>query len=195
MWKSSVESLNANGIQKVSILSNASLILYSEVIQLWQHNEAFRAFFISLLADAPFSAFFWETPSLKNATVNQVFEFVLIDSPQLVDVQADSSDFAHHFAAAGENELIVTFPNLGKDALLVVPCPQASASTYGHIAAFIREAPEHQKHALWQSVGSAVEQRLNEHPLWLSTSGLGVSWLHVRLDSRPKYYSYQPYRL
>lgn len=195
MWKSRIELLNADRIQKVSILSRANLILYSEVIQLWQHSEAFRAFFISLLADAPFSAFFWETPALTKATVNQVFEFVLVDSPQLAFVRADSSAFADRFSAAGENESIVTFPNLRKDALLVVPRPQASTSTYRHIAAFVREAPEPQKHALWQSVGLALEQRLDEHPLWLSTSGLGVYWLHVRLDSRPKYYSYDPYRV
>ena len=30
--------------------------------------------------------------------------------------------------------------------------------------------------------------------LWLSTAGLGVYWLHLRLDTRPKYYSFQPYR-
>mmetsp|Transcript_9405 Transcript_9405/g.21189 ORF Transcript_9405/g.21189 Transcript_9405/m.21189 type:complete len:541 (+) Transcript_9405:444-2066(+) len=27
-------------------------------------------------------------------------------------------------------------------------------------------------------------------PVWLSTSGMGVPWLHVRLDSSPKYYTY-----
>ncbi|MEQ8752109.1 MAG: hypothetical protein RID09_01150 [Coleofasciculus sp. G1-WW12-02] len=195
MWKSSVESLNAGRIQKISLLSNSNPILYSEIIQLWQHNQAFRAFFISLLADAPFSAFFWETPAISDATVNQVFEFVLVDSPYLANVQADPSDFARHFAAAGENESIITFPNLGNDALLVVPCPQASTSPYCHLAAFMREAPEHQQHALWQNVGSALEQRLDEHPTWLSTSGLGVYWLHIRLDSRPKYYTYQPYKV
>ncbi len=31
-------------------------------------------------------------------------------------------------------------------------------------------------------------------PLWLSTAGGGVAWLHVRLDSRPKYYGYSPYK-
>ncbi|MBE9125241.1 MULTISPECIES: DUF6940 family protein [unclassified Coleofasciculus] len=195
MWKSCVESLNADRIQKVSILSNGKLILYSEVIQLWQHSKDFRTFFISLLADAPFSAFFWETPALSDATINQVFEFVLVDSPNLAGVQANPSDFASHFAAAGEKESIITFPNLGKDALLVVPCPKASTSTYRHIAAFMREAPTQQKHALWQSVGLALEQKLDEHPIWLSTSGLGVYWLHIRLDSYPKYYSYHPYRV
>ncbi len=28
----------------------------------------------------------------------------------------------------------------------------------------------------------------------VSTNGLGVAWLHVRLDTRPKYYTFQPYR-
>ena len=27
----------------------------------------------------------------------------------------------------------------------------------------------------------------------MSTSGMGVSWLHIRLDFRPKYYNWKPY--
>ena len=36
--------------------------------------------------------------------------------------------------------------------------------------------------------------RSPEETTWLSTSGLGVYWLHVRLDSYPKYYTYRPYK-
>ena len=43
-------------------------------------------------------------------------------------------------------------------------------------------------------VGGAVQRRLGTKPVWLSTAGAGVSWLHVRLDDRPKYYGYAPYR-
>ena len=35
--------------------------------------------------------------------------------------------------------------------------------------------------------------RLGGKPVWLSTAGLGVGWLHVRLDDRPKYYRHAPY--
>jgi len=38
-----------------------------------------------------------------------------------------------------------------------------------------------------------LEDRLADTPLWLSTAGLGVSWLHVRLDTRPKYYRHRVY--
>ncbi|MFO1021395.1 MAG: hypothetical protein U0903_11970 [Planctomycetales bacterium] len=31
-------------------------------------------------------------------------------------------------------------------------------------------------------------------PVWLSTAGAGVPWLHVHLDDQPKYYSHAPYR-
>jgi hypothetical protein len=51
-----------------------------------------------------------------------------------------------------------------------------------------------QQRALWQSVGEAMSRRIGARPVWLSTAGAGVAWLHVRLDDRPKYYGYAPYR-
>lgn len=46
---------------------------------------------------------------------------------------------------------------------------------------------------LWQRVGAAMLDRVSGVPVWLSTAGAGVSWLHVRLDARPKYYGYAAY--
>jgi len=46
----------------------------------------------------------------------------------------------------------------------------------------------------WKLVGGAMERRLGPRPVWLSTAGGGVAWLHVRLDDRPKYYGYAQYR-
>jgi hypothetical protein len=110
-------------------------------------------------------------------------------------MRPDPSAFENQWASRDVSSGVVTFPNLGGDAALVVPCAIAPLSAYGHIAAFVREAPEAQRHALWQAVGSALEDRLDPRPIWLSTSGLGVSWIHVRLDSHPKYYQYGPYRI
>jgi hypothetical protein len=39
-----------------------------------------------------------------------------------------------------------------------------------------------------------MHQRVSAKPVWLSTAGGGVAWLHVRLDDRPKYYAHAPYR-
>ena len=55
-------------------------------------------------------------------------------------------------------------------------------------------APKTQQQALWQAVSKAVEEQICGRPLWLNTAGGGVAWLHVRLDSTPKYYQFAPYR-
>jgi hypothetical protein len=89
---------------------------------------------------------------------------------------------------------VAAFENLGGDALLVAPCPAEQERAYPHLAAFVRNAPDAQQHALWQAVGEAMEARVQAKPTWLSTAGHGVGWLHVRLDSRPKYYQHGPYK-
>jgi len=78
--------------------------------------------------------------------------------------------------------------------LLVVPSPQADDAAYAHIAAFTRNGPDPQNHALWQILGQTMQQRITNQPIWLNTEGSGVSWLHIRLDSRPKYYGFSPYK-
>jgi hypothetical protein len=58
----------------------------------------------------------------------------------------------------------------------------------------VRQGPPEQVHELWRVVAASMEARLGTEPTWLSTAGMGVSWLHVRLDSQAKYYGYAPYR-
>lgn len=178
-------------ILKVAIDLDSSPISYAEILHRWQQDAEFRSWFIALLADSPFSAFRWETPPITSATANRPFEFVLLDSPELA-INPDAKAFAQHFSAANADG-VVEFPNLGKDAILVVPCPNGLLSDYGHLAVFVRQAPEAQRHALWSLVGAAMQRRLGSKPVWLSTAGAGVSWLHVRLDDRPKYFGYRPY--
>lgn len=163
----------------------------ADVMRAWQVDAQFRTFFNSLLADSPFSAFRWETPSVTTATLSRPFEFVLLSSPGLARTP-DAKAFAEHFGNARHG--VAVFANLGGDATMVVPIPLVDQTAYGHLAAFVRAAPEAQRHALWQSVGAALERRISAIPVWLSTAGAGVSWLHVRLDDRPKYYGYAPYR-
>ena len=62
------------------------------------------------------------------------------------------------------------------------------------LAAFLRGAPKLQIQATWKAAASALRQTLGTRPTWLSTSGLGVPWVHLRLDRFPKYYQFDPYR-
>ena len=67
---------------------------------------------------------------------------------------------------------------------------------YSHIGVFTQYAPRRLQHNFWKTVGQTMEQNLSqtEQTIWLNTAGGGVAWLHVRLDTRPKYYQYQPYK-
>lgn len=88
------------------------------------------------------------------------------------------------------------FANLRGDATLIAPGPTPATAPCVHLLAFLRQAPRHQTLALFARVGVELESRwaADPSPVWLSTSGLGVSWLHVRLDARPRYYTHAPYR-
>ena len=188
MWSTRNEELAHGSVVRVYFENRP--VKFSEVLRRWQDDPGFRAFFIALLADAPFSAFRWETPPITAASAGLPFEFVLLDSPGLAS-QPDPDAFAEHFRGGGD---VVSFPNLNNDAILAVPCPLGPISAYGHLAAFVREAPDAQKHSLWRLVGELMERRLGSRPVWLSTAGAGVSWLHVRLDQGPKYYGHARYR-
>jgi hypothetical protein len=192
MWTSRSEELTeARGLRFVVEL-DAKPATFADVLQGWQHDAAFRSMFNALLANAPFSAFRWETPPVTLTTLTRPFESVLLDSPRLAR-RPDPEAFAEHFSGSPEAG-VVAFPNLSGDAILIVPYLNTTPSAYGHLASFVREAPEAQRHALWQLVGEAMARRVGAKPVWLNTAGGGVSWLHVRLDDQPKYYGFGPYR-
>jgi hypothetical protein len=193
MFQSIVDLLNEGQVQKCALEEDGRRLTYTDVVQRWQADDSFRSFFIKLLADAPFAAYRWETPPVTKATAENPFEFVLLDYPRL-ERTADPTAFESHFESASEGQEVVAFDNLKSDAYLVVPCPRGPEGAYAHLGACARTAPASQNHALWQTVGTAMQERICSEPLWLSTAGMGVAWLHVRLDQRPKYYAYRPYR-
>lgn len=158
-------------------------------IRLLQQDERFRSFFLDMLSGISFHAYQWETPPVTASTTGQPFEFVVHDSPG-IDLLPDPGPFRSYF---GSNTDIAVFDNLGGDARLIAPVPPADNLNYSHIGVFTEYAPVQQQHQLWQTVGRVTQSRISDQPLWLNTAGGGVAWLHIRLDSRPKYYRYQPY--
>jgi hypothetical protein len=189
MWTCETQSLSTQ-TRRYSPRRDGRVVSYGEIVRLWQVDEAFRAFFVKLLANCPLAGFRLETPAVSRSTASGAFEFVLIDTPSLPRA-GDAGAFAKHFAADAP---AVAFANLGRDATLVVPCPRGPADHYAHLATFVRNAPAAQVDAFWRLAGVTVEAALGERPVWVSTAGLGVSWLHLRIDERPKYYAHASYR-
>ena len=178
---------------RVALQLDGVRLSYFDFLSHLQERADFRTFFSAYLADCVFSTFRWETPPVHRDSLEQPFEFVLLYSPEL-DRRPEPNAFADHFQLAQKGATAVSFWNLGRNAVLVAPLPIAPPTAYGHLAAFVRDAPTDQQHNFWQLVGTTVQEQLSDSPLWLSTAGAGVTWLHVRLDQRPKYYGYAPYR-
>lgn len=164
---------------------------FQDVWLAWRSDPGFRELWIRSLREIPFAAYCWECPPVSEQTRSHPFECVFISSPSLARMSPEPEAFADYFRPQCR---VASFENLGGDALLVAPGPAGPGLDYRHLAAFARDAPDSQQHALWQAVGEAMEARVGDRPVWLSTAGHGIGWLHVRLDSRPKYYQHGPYK-
>lgn len=191
MWQAYPIPQSLNTTLQFQIRENDKPLSFAQVIQLWQNSALFRSYFNALLAEIHFEAFYWEVAPITQTQTYLPFEFVIINSAPLRHIIPDKSAFQEYFVTG---KTVVDFLNLGKDAHLLVPTPIGDANCYAHLAQFVRHAPATQRDEFWKRVGELYGAGLNDQPLWLSTAGLGVSWLHLRLDSRPKYYRYEGYK-
>jgi hypothetical protein len=182
----------ASDTERWQLLADAGTELsFSEVFSNWRSSAEFRAFWGASLREIPFESCCWECPPVTSQDSARAFECVFVSSPLLADTLPDPGPFAEYFdPQCGA----VAFESLGGDALLVAPCPGTQDGNFAHLSSFVATASEAQSSALWKAVGEALAGRIGSSPTWLSTAGLGVSWLHVRLDARPKYYRHTPYK-
>lgn len=186
------EKVVAQGIIQFQIKQNDTLLTFLQVIDLWKNNATFRSFYNNILREVPFVGFFWEHKAVNSQNINQPYEFVVVKTEAFNSIIADKKAFLAYF---DKGKQVVQFSNLGRTAELVVPCPiEHHDEDYIHLATFIRNAPTSQLNAFWQIIGATLEQEIQQKTIWLSTSGLGVYWLHARFDVVPKYYTYTPYK-
>ncbi len=194
MYEATTELLLNGKATRYRVLSKGDPLTHGEALDLLRDDGDFRSFLTAQLNQSPYTAFRWETPQIQTKTRSRDFEFVLLDNPSFTKRKTDTETYKSYFATTHDENGIVSFANLSGDATLIVPSPRTSDDAYGHFASFLRKAPVLQIDALWQKIGEMVVGMVSDRPLWLSTAGGGVAWLHVRLDSTPKYYGYASYR-
>src|SRR5262245_29348801 len=136
MWQSRTEDLAKGAGQKIRLTKDSLSPTYADVVNHWHRDGDFRSFFNRVLADVPYEAFRWGTPAVTASTVAREFEFVVLDRPGLLTTPSPNT-FAEHFGSKSVRDGVVSFANLGKDAVLVVPLPVKPTSAYGHIASFV----------------------------------------------------------
>lgn len=148
----------------------------------------------SIFRTIPYNGLFFETPPVTKASAkSQKFEFVLVDSAELASIESpDPVPFQDHFQSS--DKASVSFRNLSGQSVLIAPTPSSSTTISTHLVTFMRTASTTEMEALWNLAANQYLNEMSGEKLWFSTSGLGVYWLHFRLDSYPKYYTHKPYK-
>lgn len=185
---------------QVSAIKNTAghTLTFAEAVEALS-SGALGPYLNSVIAGSPHKAFLWEaSPTTLALARSRPFEFVTVRAAGLEGIEADSGPFSAQLGSCAGAAEGRSFSNLGGDATLVSPCAATGVPQqhYAHIAAFVRGAPAAQRDSYWRAVGATAAETLRlrgEAPTWMNTEGSGVHWLHMRLDSTPKYYRYGPY--
>ncbi len=131
----------------------------------------------------------WECAPVSAATMDAPVQMVLLPNRRIAGLRANPGPLRQYFSPAGEP---VAFWSLGGDSRLVCP---SGPGDFPQLHAWAN-TPGADHAALWRLVGLELQAWWSNtpEPLWLSTHGLGVPWLHVRLDPRPKYIHHARFR-
>merc|ERR1719215_1482636 len=88
-----------------------------------------------------------------------------------------------------------------KETNLIAPsrAPNIELEVYRSLGSFFKDAPDQQKHNMLRKLGNQIPERMRvrgdpQLPLWVSTAGYDIAWLHLRLDNVPKYYRFKEYK-
>ena len=132
--------------------------------------------------------FYWRTTPV-NKTKMSVFKTEFVQTNYL-NAKQDYSAYQSYFTnrAITTDNSIVAFPNLSGDTILIVPIP-VKGKKFTYIKDFIDNSSLKLQHSLWRRVAKEAKKLLKKHNrIWLSTHGEGIPYLHIRLDTKPKYY-------
>jgi hypothetical protein len=186
--------------KKSPISEKSYKVTFKDVINLWIHSKKFRKTFSKLLADVPFKAYMWKCVSLDS--VNKHFEFNVSNSKKLARISTKAGPYRKYFKDHKANTgSVISFISNSNDTFLVVPYGPRDSKKYKDLASFMRKGTDDQIDKLWKTFGKQVHRIYNtkypifnnndkNRPLWLNTHGLGVYWLHLRIDIEPKNYVY-----
>src|SRR5262245_35458775 len=192
-WAHQQESVLGGRGMRHSISAGPRELTFEQALELLRSEPAFREFLSTVVRSSEYVALRWEAPPITRSSITRAFEFVVGDDPSLA-ITPEPAVFASYFELDSPSTIVRVVPNLGRTAQLVVPRELVAPGVYTHLLSFLKGAPAAQVHAVWQCVAETARVAISDAPLWISTAGGGVSWLHVRIEGVPKYYVYRPYR-
>ncbi len=150
---------------------------WNEMIQAWKSGRKLPAVKGSV---------FWETSVAKDGGESYYHEKTKSAAMQLpMTLPADPITFKKYIK--GKKSPTSFFSTGRPPTLLVVP--PNTGKNFSHLGTFYCNSTKDEKRALWKKVAIELEKKLKKgEKVYVSTHGLGVSWLHIRLSSTPKYF-------
>lgn len=128
--------------------------------------------------------FFYETSPIT-PKMNTKYEHKFIESDRLEKLKPSHKKFQKHLINKRD---IAHFANLPKTAILIVPVPRKHKN-YATLKDFVDNASKSQQKKFWKCAAKSIKEMLKYHDvIWVSTHGLGVPYLHLRIEVEPKYY-------
>jgi len=156
-------------------------MLWSDVLEEWENGKPFT------YPKRLNGKFHWNTSALeKDGKVKFVEKFKI--NPDLPMRQNKKSFSEKIDTSQGKEKYVTSFPNLSGDTVLVIPMPK-SGKSYATVKDFVDNAPLVQQQEFWKRVAKLAKKQMKKYgKVWISTHGLGVPYLHVRICNKPKYY-------
>ncbi len=133
--------------------------------------------------------FYYETSIIK-LNSNSPYEERFIQTNSLDNAEYDKDTFSEYFTKENLkiNSHAVSFYNKSGDTLLICPTPYKN-NKYITIKEFIDLAPKEQQIEFWRFVAANIKEYIkNNGQAYVSTHGNGVSYFHLRICNKPKYY-------
>jgi hypothetical protein len=201
------DNINSPDIFKYRFIKpDGSFLSWREfIIFLLKNDEDFLKVFRESLnhATEKLEAYFWECIPVSNTT-EKVFEFSVTKSHALKESSQNFGKFKGILEIAFKNfQAVASFPNPSQDTVLVIPALEKDERNeikdFKNISEFTKNASFTLQNTFWSSVARDIIDELgkdskSEKTVWVSTHGLGVSYLHVRIANWPKYYSCEEYK-
>jgi hypothetical protein len=106
-------------------------------------------------------------------------EFVYAKLPK----KQDYTKYKKYFKNA---RFAVAFMNLTNDVMLVVPVPRNK--NFATVYDFSKNASKLHQRMFWKFVAKIARQEAKKGDVYISTHGLGVPYLHVRISHKPIHY-------
>jgi len=153
-----------------------SKVMWKDVCNFMSKGKIFKDEFIDILKKCKFKGYMIKCNKYVN---DKYFKFVIIKYDYLSYMQLDKETYKEYF----KKEFNV-FPNISGDTILISPSPYDDKTDYRSIGPYFRTSTKKTLYKLLECISKNLFEGC-----YLNTHGLGVSYIHIRIDLKPKYYS------